>query len=129
MIRGLRPTTSEAASGWLGRAPDPCTNPCPTGDSYNDPIVSGDALASSFAKMARQAEQTTRAVQVPKEVLEAPPLTIHTLGDQVLRQPAKRISKVDESVRELARDMLRSMYTARGIGLAAPRWGSTSSCW
>ncbi len=73
--------------------------------------------------MARQAEQTTRAVQVPKEVLEAPPLTIHTLGDQVLRQPAKRISKVDESVRELARDMLRSMYTARGIGLAAPQVG------
>jgi peptide deformylase len=80
-------------------------------------------LASSFAKMARQAEQTSRTVQVPKQVLDAPPLTIHKLGDQVLRQPAKRISKVDEAVRELARDMLRSMYSAHGIGLAAPQVG------
>jgi peptide deformylase len=30
---------------------------------------------------------------------------------------------VDESVRELARDMLRSMYAAKGIGLAAPQVG------
>ncbi|MCP9773446.1 peptide deformylase [Synechococcus sp. Tobar12-5m-g] len=80
-------------------------------------------MASSFARMARQAEQTSRSVQVPKEALEQPPLLIHTLGDQVLRQSAKRISKVDETVRELARDMLRSMYTAHGIGLAAPQVG------
>ncbi|MCP9826857.1 MULTISPECIES: peptide deformylase [unclassified Synechococcus] len=80
-------------------------------------------MASSFAKMARQAEQSSRTVQVPKQVLDAPPLTIHRLGDQVLRQPAKRISKVDESVRELARNMLRSMYSAHGIGLAAPQVG------
>jgi peptide deformylase len=73
--------------------------------------------------MARQAEQISRGVQVPKEALDHAPLTIHTLGDAVLRQPARRISKVDESVRDLARDMLRSMYTARGIGLAAPQVG------
>jgi peptide deformylase len=41
----------------------------------------------------------------------------------VLRQEARRISRVDEAVRDLARDMLRSMYTARGIGLAAPQVG------
>ncbi|APD48426.1 peptide deformylase [Synechococcus sp. SynAce01] len=80
-------------------------------------------MASSFAKMARQAEQTSRGVQVPKQVLDSPPLTIRTLGDQTLRQPAKRISKVDDSVRELARNMLRSMYSAHGIGLAAPQVG------
>jgi len=93
------------------------------GGFYNFTIVSGDALASSFARMARQAEQTSRGIQVPKEVLEHPPLPIHTLGDQVLRQPAKRISKVDEAVRELVRNMLRSMYSAHGIGLAAPQVG------
>ncbi|MCT0200497.1 peptide deformylase [Synechococcus sp. CS-1325] len=80
-------------------------------------------MASSFARMARQAEQSSRSVQVPKVVLDPPPLLIHTLGDQVLRQPARRISKVDETVRELARDMLRSMYSAHGIGLAAPQVG------
>jgi peptide deformylase len=73
--------------------------------------------------MARSAEQMGRGVQVPKEVIDNPPLTIATLGNQVLRQPARRISKVDESVRELARDMLRSMYAASGIGLAAPQVG------
>ncbi|MFQ6538715.1 MULTISPECIES: peptide deformylase [Aphanothece] len=73
--------------------------------------------------MARSAELSSRSVQVPKEPLDQPPLTIHTLGDAVLRTPARRITKVDESVRDLARDMLRSMYTAKGIGLAAPQVG------
>ena len=73
--------------------------------------------------MARSAEQKSRSVQVPKGVIDNPPLTIATLGSQVLRQPARRISKVDEAVRELARDMLRSMYAASGIGLAAPQVG------
>jgi peptide deformylase len=73
--------------------------------------------------MARSAEQKSRGVQVPKGVIDNPPLTIATLGSQVLRQPARRISKVDEAVRDLARDMLRSMYAASGIGLAAPQVG------
>ena len=73
--------------------------------------------------MARSAVQASRGVQGPKDAIEESPLTIHTLGDGVLRAPAKRISKVDESVRDLARDMLRSMYAAKGIGLAAPQVG------
>jgi peptide deformylase len=82
-----------------------------------------DSLARSFAQMARSAEHSTRTVQVPKESLDQSPLTIRTLGNQDLRQSAKRISKVDEAVRELARDMLRSMYSSAGIGLAAPQVG------
>jgi peptide deformylase len=73
--------------------------------------------------MARTAERPGRSVQVPKQAVDEPPLPIHTLGDKVLRTPARRIGKVDESVRELARDMLRSMYCAKGIGLAAPQVG------
>ena len=80
-------------------------------------------MTRSFAQMARSAEQMSRGVQVPKQVIDNPPLTIATLGSQVLRQPARRISKVDKAVRELARDMLRSMYAASGIGLAAPQVG------
>ena len=82
-----------------------------------------NGLARSFAQLARSAEQKARTVQVPKEALAEPPMPICTLGDRVLRQRAKRISKVDESVRELARDMLRCMYSSRGIGLAAPQLG------
>ncbi|BEV36817.1 peptide deformylase [Synechococcus sp. M16CYN] len=61
------------------------------------------------------------AVLVPKTVLDIPPLEIHTLGAAVLRQPAQRIGKVNNQIQELARDMLRSMYAAKGIGLAAPQ--------
>ena len=84
---------------------------------------SGDSLARSFAQLARAAEQGNRTVQVPKEPLETPPLPIHTLGSRELRTSARRISKVDEGIRDLARDMLRSMYSAQGIGLAAPQVG------
>ena len=80
-------------------------------------------MARSFAQMARSADQGSRSVQVPKQPLDQPPLRIHTLGSKELRAPARRISKVDERVRDLARDMLRSMYTANGIGLAAPQVG------
>jgi hypothetical protein len=80
-------------------------------------------LARSFAQMARSAEEGNRTVHVSKEPLAASPLPIHTLGARELRTSARRISKVDASVRDLARDMLRSMYTAKGIGLAAPQVG------
>jgi peptide deformylase len=79
-------------------------------------------LASSFARLARSAELSGR-LQVSKEPVEQPPYDIHKLGDAVLRTPARRIGKVDEAVRSLARDMLVSMYAARGIGLAAPQIG------
>ncbi|MBW4530209.1 MAG: peptide deformylase [Aphanothece saxicola GSE-SYN-MK-01-06B] len=73
--------------------------------------------------MARSAEQGGNSVLVPKVPVDRPPLEIHKLGSKELRAPARRISKVDASVRDLARDMLRSMYTAKGIGLAAPQVG------
>lgn len=61
------------------------------------------------------------AVAPEKTKLKNPPLEIHYLGDRVLRSPAKRIAKVDDSVRKLAREMLQTMYTSDGIGLAAPQ--------
>ena len=80
-------------------------------------------MARSFAQMARSAEQGGNSVLVPKVPVERPPLEIHKLGSKELRAPARRISKVDASIRDLARDMLRSMYTAKGIGLASPQVG------
>ena len=60
-------------------------------------------------------------VLVEKKKLKNPPLDIRFLGDRVLRQPAKRVAKVDQELRQLAREMLQSMYSADGIGLAAPQ--------
>ena len=63
----------------------------------------------------------TSVVAVEKQKLEKPPLQIHYLGDRVLRHPAKRIARVDGDVRKLVREMLQTMYSANGIGLAAPQ--------
>ncbi|MGK7936293.1 MAG: peptide deformylase [Xenococcaceae cyanobacterium] len=63
----------------------------------------------------------TSVVAVEKKKLDKPPLEIHYLGDRVLRQPAKRIAKVDNSIRQLVKDMLQTMYSSDGIGLAAPQ--------
>lgn len=65
----------------------------------------------------------TATLIVDKQKLEKPPLELHFLGDRVLRQPAKRIAKVDESIRKLAKEMLQTMYSSSGIGLAAPQVG------
>jgi peptide deformylase len=63
----------------------------------------------------------TSEVAVEKKKLEKPPLEIHYMGDRVLRHPAKRIAKVDNEIRQLVREMLQTMYSADGIGLAAPQ--------
>lgn len=56
-----------------------------------------------------------------KQKLENPPLDLRYLGDHALRQPAKRVSKVDKETRQWAKKMLQTMYSADGIGLAAPQ--------
>jgi peptide deformylase len=60
---------------------------------------------------------------VEKKKLAKPPLDIHRLGDRVLRQPAKRVAKIDTDMKQLVRQMLQTMYSADGIGLAAPQIG------
>lgn len=43
--------------------------------------------------------------------------------DPVLLHPTKEVEKVDDSVRELVRDMTETMYAAPGVGLAANQVG------
>ena len=60
-------------------------------------------------------------VAVEKQKLTNPPLELCYLGDRALRQNNKRVAKVDGEIRQLAREMLQTMYSADGIGLAAPQ--------
>lgn len=69
------------------------------------------------------ASLTTSPVQVAKTKLKNPPFSLHLLGDKVLRQGSKRITQVNEDTRQLARQMLQTMYSSSGIGLAAPQVG------
>ncbi len=54
-------------------------------------------------------------ILVEKKKLKNPPLKIHTLGDRVLRQPAKRVSKEDDELRQTAKEMLQTMYSSDGL--------------
>lgn len=63
------------------------------------------------------------SVLVEKKKLKKPPLELHYLGDRVLRQATKRITKIDDEIRLLVRQMLQTMYSADGVGLAAPQVG------
>lgn len=65
----------------------------------------------------------TAQILVEKKKLEKAPLDLHYLGDRVLRQPAKRVTKIDDEIRQLVRHMLQTMYSEDGIGLAAPQVG------
>jgi peptide deformylase len=50
-------------------------------------------------------------------------MAIRTLGDPVLREPARPVERFDRSLRRLVDDMLETMYEAPGVGLAAPQVG------
>ena len=86
-------------------------------------MFSNIPLAGSFAQLAKNAEKKKPLITVNKEAVKNPPLKIYMLGQETLRTPAIRIVKVDDSIRQLAKNMLITMYSAKGIGLAAPQVG------
>ena len=49
--------------------------------------------------------------------------TIRTYGDPVLRQRAAEVDDIDGALRQLAEDMIETMYTAAGLAVAAPQVG------
>ena len=50
---------------------------------------------------------------------------VHTYGDPVLCVKARRVEKVDDSIRALIRDMIETMREERGVGLAAEQVGES----
>tara|TARA_Y100000768_G_scaffold65778_2_gene45664 strand:+ start:1289 stop:1900 length:612 start_codon:yes stop_codon:yes gene_type:complete len=80
-------------------------------------------VANNFSQLAKKSRNNVSSSKVKKEAIENPPLEIFKLGSDFLRTNAKRIGKVDLDTRNLAKDMLKSMYSAKGIGLAAPQVG------
>ena len=51
-------------------------------------------------------------------------LPIHLVPDPVLRQKSKRVRSIDESIHRLIDDMLETMHSAAGVGLAAAQLGT-----
>ena len=50
-------------------------------------------------------------------------LPIRVVPDPVLRQKARRVSSIDGSIQKLIDNMLETMHSASGVGLAAPQVG------
>jgi peptide deformylase len=48
---------------------------------------------------------------------------IRLLGDSVLRKKARKVSRFNDELQELAGDMVETMRSAQGVGLAAPQVG------
>ena len=51
-------------------------------------------------------------------------IPIHVVPDPVLRQKSKRVRSIDGSINRLIDDMLETMHSANGVGLAAPQLGT-----
>jgi peptide deformylase len=50
-----------------------------------------------------------------------------TYGNEILRKEAEPVEKVTDEIRELAKDMISTMYASNGVGLAAEQVGRTES--
>ena len=46
-------------------------------------------------------------------------LKVYKYGEKVLREKARPVAVVDDTLRKLADDMIETMHAARGVGLAA----------
>jgi peptide deformylase len=55
-------------------------------------------------------------------------MPIRTLGDPVLREPARPVETFDAALQRLAEDMMETMYDAPGVGLAANQIGLSIAC-
>lgn len=51
-------------------------------------------------------------------------LPVRVLGDDILRRECQEVSSFDDDLRDLAQDMIHTMYLRDGVGLAAPQVGS-----
>lgn len=52
-------------------------------------------------------------------------LPIKQYPDPILRQPAQPVTVIDAKLRQLAADMMETMESAEGVGLAAPQVGES----
>tara|TARA_Y100001973_G_scaffold106802_1_gene187985 strand:+ start:7951 stop:8505 length:555 start_codon:yes stop_codon:yes gene_type:complete len=59
--------------------------------------------------------------KVDNDIIWAPWMRIMLYGDECLNQACDRVEKFDQNLSELALDMGKTMYSAGGVGLAAPQ--------
>ena len=83
------------------------------------PAKSGPGLRSGAICAALPVDRDLTAIYFT--AMAKRPLIL--IPDPILRRPAVAVERVDGELRQLADDMLATMYAAPGIGLAAPQVG------
>jgi len=78
-------------------------------------------LSTETAELKNPKNQLPEPYQVPFD--DSKIVKYGESGADVLRQVAEEITVVDSSIRSLIREMGDIMYSARGVGLAAPQVG------
>ncbi|WP_160675736.1 peptide deformylase [Clostridium sp. C8-1-8] len=48
---------------------------------------------------------------------------IRTIGDEILRKRCREVDVINDRIKTLANDMIETMYSEDGVGLAAPQVG------
>src|SRR5574344_2455594 len=75
-----------------------------------------DARLSRYCVIIMSLEVNKKGVKMAiKKVLR--------YGEKSLREPSKEVHKVSKKIQELIRDLLDTLYTQNGVGLAAPQIG------
>ena len=60
-----------------------------------------------------------------KENLSEDSLRIYKYGESVLKENSKKIEEVDDSLKDLIKEMQKTMIEKNGVGLAAPQIGKS----
>ena len=86
-------------------------------------ILSDPAFAECPRLYSRKALWIYSTIHVRRSPVAALPMRY--MPDPVLRHKASRVSSVTADIRKLADDMVETMHTNAGVGLAAPQVGVT----
>ena len=99
------------------------------GSSLRECITSWDIALDGCKKYSWETGEYKRERKVADwcqaqwEVYKMAIRSIRTIGDEVLKKECKAVTEVTDHTLELIEDMFDTMYSAGGVGLAAPQVG------
>src|SRR3954462_10841230 len=82
-----------------------------------------DLLGAALRLCSKLDLKKTRAALSLGRIFKMALLEIVKYGDPVLERPGDAVLEFDAGLKRLASDMFETMYSARGVGLAAPQIG------
>src|ERR1019366_6978863 len=116
-----------------GRSGPPITAPCatscpwcrarPVGSGWRSTRCGPDHRRTRPPRRLRSGRHSAGRRDGPDTMTHMSRYSIRLYGDPVLRQRTADVHDIDGSLKQLADDMVQTMYEAPGVGLAAPQVG------